>query len=328
VTSRDAYNRFVNLYQEKSQRFFAPTTSSTLAPAWAPSIIDDSVADVRDEAELIDPNLIGDKLWLVTYQNQIREYGLPTDFVAAVKVEVLDIGGPPFPILNAIDFQDVGALPVGPYMANTLPGFGFGEPTMYYIRNLETGQAPIGVVAVTVTGNLANGSALVTAVAPSTNGLVTGMPISGTGVPAATVIQTVTGASTLTLSQAASATGTGVSLVMAGTVSPGINVIGLDPIPGRTATSANLNVWYDGTATSVGLTIDLTTVPDPNPTLDLPIDFHDLVPRRMCILAALADNSPNLSAYTAIYNDSLLRKISLISRGRTNEAEIISVNDY
>lgn len=67
---------------------------------------------------------------------------------------------------------------------------------------------------VTPTGNTTNGSASVASVS-SLTGVAVGMSVSGTGIPANTVIAAASG-STITLSQNATATNTGVTLTIGG----------------------------------------------------------------------------------------------------------------
>jgi hypothetical protein len=64
----------------------------------------------------------------------------------------------------------------------------------------------------TRTGDLTNGSAVVTSVAANTTGLLVGMGVVGTGVPTGTVIVSVDSSSQFTMSQNATADGTGVTL--------------------------------------------------------------------------------------------------------------------
>lgn len=94
-------------------------------------------------------------------------------------------------------------------------------------------------------------------------------------------------------------------------------IMGFDPIPDRTGTN-NINVWYTGTVSAVtGIDAEL---PDLSP------DFHDLIPRRMCIFAAIADQSPTLSFYQSVYNDSLLRKLNRVVRSPNIVEERIEVD--
>lgn len=69
--------------------------------------------------------------------------------------------------------------------------------------------------SVTPTGNTTSASASVTSVS-SMSGVVVGMAISGTGIPASTTVANITSATALTLSANATATGTGVTLTITG----------------------------------------------------------------------------------------------------------------
>ena len=95
-------------------------------------------------------------------------------------------------------------------------------------------------------------------------------------------------------------------------------VLGFDPIPARTATN-NFNLWYIGTAGTISSTSTGTTP-------DLPPDFHDLIPRRICIYMAIADQSPTLDFYKSVYNDSLLKKLNRVVRGPQIGDERITVD--
>jgi hypothetical protein len=94
-------------------------------------------------------------------------------------------------------------------------------------------------------------------------------------------------------------------------------LIGFDPIPQRSAT-ANVNFWYIG-APTVPTAMDTS-----NP--DLPGDFHDLIPRKLCVLMAVADGNANAEFYRAAYNDSLLRKLNRVSRGAEGLKEEIQMD--
>src|SRR5437879_2886003 len=129
ATTRDAFFLFQSLYQERSLRFFdvGGLTAGSVS-GWAPQIMMQAVRDIRDEVELLDKDLIGTKLTKVQYVLNQREYAVPSNFLEAIKVEITDLGGPPYPTLSPIDFEEVGAV-IG--TAGFLPGItgaSIGEP--------------------------------------------------------------------------------------------------------------------------------------------------------------------------------------------------------
>lgn len=70
-----------------------------------------------------------------------------------------------------------------------------------------------GVIALSTNGNVTAGSPIITGIVATTTGLSAGMPISGTGIPAATTILSVDSASQIHISQNAnSGTGTSVAI--------------------------------------------------------------------------------------------------------------------
>ena len=82
------------------------------------------------------------------------------------------------------------------------------------ILRFDGASAISGVSTVSPTGTTANGSASITSVS-SISGVVAGMSISGTGIPASTTVVSASG-STVVISNSATADGTGVSLTISG----------------------------------------------------------------------------------------------------------------
>lgn len=102
------------------------------------------------------------------------------------------------------------------------------------------------LASATLTGNTTNTSTSVTALS-STAGLAVGMAVSGTGIPASTVIAAIASGTGITLSQAATATNTGVSL----TFSPDtFKMLLIKVSPVRTFDGTQTNVGTPGTAAS------------------------------------------------------------------------------
>lgn len=97
---------------------------------------------------------------------------------------------------------------------------------------------------VTPTGNTTSGSASVASVS-SVSGVAVGMGVTGTGIPAGTVVAAV-GTSTITLSQNATATGTGVTLTITGDV---LKILLIKASPARTFDGTQTNVGTPGTGT-------------------------------------------------------------------------------
>jgi hypothetical protein len=91
----------------------------------------------------------------------------------------------------------------------------------------------------TPTGNTTNTSTSVSSVSSVAN-IAVGSPISGTGIPANTVVAAVPSSSTLTLSQAATATNSGVTLTISGDT---FKILLIKPSPSGT---------YDSTLSNVG----------------------------------------------------------------------------
>lgn len=97
--------------------------------------------------------------------------------------------------------------------------------TLIIYTNVKIGATNATVPAVTVgswptrsqTGNISNGSPIVTSISVNTAGLTAGMGITGAGIPTGTRILTVDSSSQITLTNNATATTTGVSLTI-GTV--------------------------------------------------------------------------------------------------------------
>lgn len=92
-------------------------------------------------------------------------------------------------------------------------------------------------LAISTTGNRTSGSKVLKSI-PSTTGMKVGMPVSGTGVKAATTIETVNSSTEITLSQAASSTGSGGAFVVAPHgVGNGSTTFNLPDARGRVATA-------------------------------------------------------------------------------------------
>lgn len=97
--------------------------------------------------------------------------------------------------------------------------------TLIIYTNVKIGSTASTAPSVTVgswptraqTGNISNGSPIVTAISVNTSGLTAGMGVTGTGIPAGTRILTVDSSSQFTLTNNATATTTGVALTV-GTV--------------------------------------------------------------------------------------------------------------
>lgn len=190
----------------------------------------------------------------ITYTYNVQEYPLPTTFLkVAAPPEVLDLGGPPFPVLDEIQFEEREFALIGPSAPQFLGG-GLGEPFAYYIRTLESGETPIGQ------------SVAVTAVTP---------------------------------------------------------VLGLVPIPQRTATNPNLRIFYTPVRGLVN-GIDTTAANTP----DLPLELHTLIPRRMCVVAATAEGLANVQMYQALYNSALIRRLGLALRGQGEGIERVEITDW
>lgn len=87
----------------------------------------------------------------------------------------------------------------------------FGDPTKGYFSWDGTyfNKYPIAL-----TGTTSNGSPIVTAIAPTTNGLVAGMAITGTGIPVGTTILSVDSATQIHLSANATASNAGTALTV------------------------------------------------------------------------------------------------------------------
>ncbi len=232
MTTQGAFNRFQRLLQETSSRFFNATGSGTI---WAVEIINDSVEDIFEELRSINPELLGMASVTTGYTTGVREPS-PSPLLATTvfveKVEVTDIGGPPYPTLDPMEFKDIGKYIVpGPTLPQ-LMGAGQGEPIKFYIRQADP--------------------------------------------------------------------------------SSGAPIIGWDPIPQRTAAS-NVNIWYNVLPAAV-TAIDTTV-------LDLPLDFHRLVPIRMAVLACGADASPRAQFYTNLYDSALGKALEKASKGRAGVRE-------
>jgi len=87
--------------------------------------------------------------------------------------------------------------------------------------------------------------------------------------------------------------------------------MGFIPIPSRSAAD-NVLVWYRGVRRRV-TALSATTYPD------LPVILHMLIPRRMCVLAAIADGQ-KVEYYTGLYNSVAEPRITQLTRGLTEEA--------
>lgn len=87
--------------------------------------------------------------------------------------------------------------------------------------------------------------------------------------------------------------------------------VGFIPIASRSATD-NVLVWYRGVRRRV-------TALAGNKYPDLPVILHMLIPRRMCVLAAIADGN-KVEYYTGLYNSVAEPRITQITRGMTEEA--------
>lgn len=102
---------------------------------------------------------------------------------------------------------------------NIIDTFGYGagitfNANVYTLRPVIIGNTiSNGGLLVTTTGNISNGSAIITNI-PSTTGMVPGNPISGTGIPAATTILTVDSSTQIHITANATATTTGVTLTI------------------------------------------------------------------------------------------------------------------
>ena len=251
ATTRDAFLAFQAFYQEQSTRYFDPVK-------WAPQVMMEAVRDVRDEVSLLNPTLIGSKNTTVQYVFGQREYLLPSSFFQTIKVEVTDLTAntPSFPTLGPIDFTDIGGYLYGPFIPGVTGG-DYGEPSVYYIRQLEIGDTPIG---------------LQTPVTQSTT------------------------------------------------------VIGFDPVPYRTAITQNVNVWSEWASAAISA-VDLTTSPDPNPVLDLPINLMDLVPRHMCVQAAPVSDAGLGAIFASLYNSKLTKKLVIMANNKQSSPFQIQVHD-
>lgn len=132
--------------------------------------------------------------------------------------------------------------------------------TLIIYSNIKIGGSNATIPAVTVgnwptraqTGNITNGSAVVTGISVNTAGLAAGMGVTGTGIPAGTRILTVDSSSQITLTQNATASTTGVALTI-GTVIVKIIVRGSILGAGGTGgTGANGNGDVAATAGQMG----------------------------------------------------------------------------
>jgi hypothetical protein len=236
MTTQGAVNRFQRLLQETSSRFFNTTGSGTI---WAVEIINDSVEDIFEELRSINPELLGMAMAQTGYTVNVREPSpspLSASTVFVEKVEVTDIGGPPYPTLREITFKDIGKYLLPAPWLPQLGMAGQAEPMAFYIRQAD----------------------------PSSNAAI----------------------------------------------------LGFDPIPQRTAVN-NVNIYYNVLPSTV-TAIDTTVI-------DLPLDFHRLVPLRMAVLACGADASPRVSFFTGLYNSALEKALEKASKGRTGVREEFEV---
>ena len=257
ATTRDAYLTFQMEYMETSKRFFDPgsTTAGSVA-GWAPHAMMDAVRTIRDDANQLNKNLVGSKITTVKYAQGVREYVLPSNFMETNRVEVTDLGGPPYPVLSPIDSEEIGNISIGGFLPG-ITGAAQGEPAQFYLRQLEVGETPIG------------------------------------------------GSGAVTVSTTA---------------------IGFDPIPSRSATTQNVNIWSVWASAAIPV-IDMTTNPDPNPVVDLPVLLMDLVPAFMCIRAAIVSDPNLVQAYQAIYNAKLLSKLQVLAGGAQQNVPRILLTD-
>jgi hypothetical protein len=114
------------------------------------------------------------------------------------------------------------------------------------------------------TGNLTNGSPVVTAVSPNTTGLTVGMVVSGTGVPVSTKILTIDSSTQITLDHNATITNNeqitaAASVVLTGNISTGSSVI-TSISPNTTGLFAGMFVTATGIpALTKILTVDSST---------------------------------------------------------------------
>jgi len=114
------------------------------------------------------------------------------------------------------------------------------------------------------TGNLTNGSPVITAVSPNTTGLTVGMVVSGTGIPVSTKILTIDSSTQITLDHNATITNNeeitaAASVVLTGDISTGSSVI-TNISPNTTGLFAGMFVTATGIpALTKILTVDIST---------------------------------------------------------------------
>ena len=96
---------------------------------------------------------------------------------------------------------------------------------------------PTSALAITVTGNTSSTSLSITGISPNTTGISIGMSITGSGIPANTVVSSVVNASTITISKTPTASHAGITLTLnpTGVTASGSNIITNIPSTGTIA---------------------------------------------------------------------------------------------
>lgn len=156
MDTEDIFLRFQAIYKERSSRFFNED--------WALHLINDSVDDIASETARLNPNFYGTKSCdLGTpstnggYVSGQQEYELDSDVRRIIRVRVKDQGGPPYPTLTRIRYDQRDGEFVGP-SADWLGGAGGGEPIYYYVRQPQGSTLQyIGFVPVPMRDGSASG---------------------------------------------------------------------------------------------------------------------------------------------------------------------------
>jgi hypothetical protein len=106
----------------------------------------------------------------------------------------------------------------------------------------------VPIPATTVTGNTTNNNFTVSGISPNTTGISIGMSISGSGIPANTIVSTVVSSTSITISNKATTTQTGTTLTL--------------KITGVTASGSNIITSIPSTSSlTVGMVISGTGIP-------------------------------------------------------------------
>lgn len=131
LSTQDIYDFFRELYKEKSQRFFDPTS-------WAPWMISEAIDAIDADIADINPEAAGLLSTNISFESGVQEPtdNLPEGAQEVAMIEITDRGGPPYPRLAPVRFTDRSGLLVGPWHPDMYGG-GRGEPAAYYVRGVD-----------------------------------------------------------------------------------------------------------------------------------------------------------------------------------------------